>query len=213
MIEQINKSSLRGAPAKGRNCADFIHDSRGVAAVEFSLIALPFLLLIVAILEYSYGNFAQSRLDAVVQQTARDIMTGYVQNQSVSGKALDATQFRAQIMCPKLPALMNCNDLFVDVQAFDPPASGAAPARTPYQNFVNAAKSGLTPPVLDNAKNAYCVGGPKKYVVLRAAYPAPVLTTTAIFPNSTIYNGRKSRVLTSTATFKNEPFPLSNVGC
>lgn len=213
MIERVNETLQRRSGAKARNCVDFVHDSHGFAAVEFGLVALPFLLLVVAILEYAYGNFAQSRLDAVVQQTARQIMTGYVQNQSVSGKALDAAQFRAQIMCPKLPALMSCDDLYVDVQAFDAPASGGAPATTPYQNYVNAAKSGLKPPQLDNAKNAYCVGGPKKYVVLRAAYPAPLLTTALLFPNSTIYKGRKTRLVQSTATFKNEPFPTSNVGC
>ncbi|MCC3247236.1 pilus assembly protein [Methylocystis sp. WRRC1] len=204
MIGHVNSSFRRLAGPSPRNCANLIHDSRGFAAVEFGLIALPFLLLIVAILEYSYGNFAQSRLDAVVQQASRQIMTGYVQNQSVGGKALDANQFRTKIMCPKLPAIMNCADLYVDVQAFDTPD---------YGSFVNATKSGLKPPQLDNSKNAYCVGGAKKYVVIRAAYPAPLLTTALIFPSSTTYKGRKTRLVQSTATFKNEPFPTSNVGC
>lgn len=213
MIERVNKSSSRGAPAKAENCADFVHDRRGFAAVEFGLIALPFLLLIVAILEYSYGNFAQSRLDAVIQQTAREIMTGYVQNQQVGGKPLSAAQFRADILCPKLPAIMSCNDLYVDVQDFDAPTGGAAPATTPYANYVKADKSGLKAPALDNAQNAYCIGGAKKYVVIRAVYPTPILTTAALFPNYTTYKGRKTRLVTSTATFKNEPFPNAYAGC
>lgn len=213
MIERVNETSLRGAPAKGRNCADFVHDSRGFAAVEFGLIAAPFLLLVLAILEYSYGNFAQSRLDAVVQQTAREIMTGYVQGQSVGGKPLDAAQFRAQVLCPKLPAMMKCSDLYVDVQSFDAPAGGPVPASTPYASYVNATNSGLTPPALDNAKNKYCVGGAKKYVVIRAAYPTPILTTAALYPGATTYNGRKARLVMSTASFKNEPFPTTYSGC
>jgi len=213
MIERVNESSLRDAPAKAENCAGFVHDSRGFAGVEFGLVALPFLLLVVAILEYSYGNFAQSRLDAVVQQTAREIMTGSVQNQQVGGKPLNASQFLANVMCPKLPAIMNCKDLYVDVQSFDAPAGGAAPATTPYANYVNATKSGLKPPALDNSKNAYCIGGAKKYVVIRAAYPAPILTTAALFPSFTTYQGRKTRVVISTASFKNEPFPQTYAGC
>ncbi|PPD42046.1 MAG: hypothetical protein CTY15_12745 [Methylocystis sp.] len=213
MIERVNKVSFRGALARTRNCANFLHDSRGVAAVEFGLIALPFLLLVLAILEYSYGNFAQSRLDAVVQQTSREIMTGYVQDQSVAGKPLDANQFRTQIICPKLPAIMSCADLYVDVQSFDAPAGGGAPTTTPYANYVNATKSGLVPPALDNSKNAYCVGGAKKYVVIRVAYPTPVITTAALFPSYSTYKGRKSRVVTSVATFKNEPFPTAYAGC
>lgn len=204
MTVRVNGSFRRLAGSSARNRANLIHDSGGFAAVEFGLIALPFLLLIVAILEYSYGNFVQSRLDAVVQQTSRQIMTGYVQNQSAAGKPLDAAQFRTQIMCPKLPAIMSCADLYVDVQAFDAPD---------YASFVNASKSGLTPPQLDNSRNAYCVGGARKFVVIRAAYPAPLLTTALLFPGGATYKGRKTRLVQSTATFKNEPFPISNVGC
>lgn len=213
MIERVNKASFRGPPAKRRNCADFIHDQRGFAAVEFGMIALPFLLLIFAILEYSYGNFAQSRLDAVVQEAARQIMTGYVQEQRVGGQPLTADQFRKQIICPKLPALMSCSDVYVDVETFDPPKNGAAPVTTPYANFVNATKSGLTPPTLDNTKNSYCIGGKGKYVVIRAAYPTPVITTALLFPSYSTYKGRKIRLVQSTATFKNEPFPTSYPGC
>lgn len=213
MIERVNETLPPRARAKAQNCAGFVHDPRGFAAVEFGLIALPFLLLIVAILEYSYGNFAQSRLDAVVQLAARQIMTGYVQEQRVAGQPLTADQFRTQIICPKLPAIMSCNDLYVEVETFDPPTNGAAPATTPYANFVNASKSGLTPPDLDNSKNAYCIGGKGKYVVMRAVYPAPVLTTAALYPNATTYKGRKARLVQSTATFKNEPFPSAYPGC
>lgn len=211
MIGRVNRSFRRPAGPRAQNCANLIHDSRGFAAVEFALVALPFLLLVVAILEYSYGNFAQSRLDAVVQQTSRQIMTGYVQSQTVSGMPLDANQFRTQIVCPKLPAIMNCADLFVDVQAFDAPGSIAA--ASPYEGYVNATKSGLVPPSLDNSKNHYCVGGAKKYVVLRVAYPVPLITTKLLADYFTDYKGHKARLVQSTATFKNEPFPTSNVGC
>lgn len=213
MTERVNEISLREAPAKRRGGAGFVHDDRGLAAIEMAMIAAPFFLLIAAILEYSFGNYAQSHLDAVVQQAAREIMTGAVQNQTVNGKPLDATQFRTKVMCPKLPAIMNCEDLYVDVQAFEPPAGGGAPATTPYENYLTATKDGVKPPALDNAQNAYCVGGARKFVVLRVAYPAPILTTSAVFPNAATYKGRKARILTTTATFKNEPFPTSRVGC
>ena len=211
MIGRGNRTLERQNGATSRNCADLIYDRRGFAAVEFGLIALPFLLLVLAILEYSYGNYAQSRLDAVVAQTSRQIMTGYVQNQSVGGKALTSQQFRDQIVCPKLPALLSCNDVFVDISAFDAPKSVGA--TSPYETYVNATKSGLIAPKLDNTKNAYCIGDKDKYVVVRFAYPVPVLTTSALYPGAVTYKGHKSRVVTSTATFRNEPFPNSNVKC
>lgn len=211
MIERVNRSLERRTGANSRNCADFIHDRQGFAAVEFGMIALPVLLLIFAILEYSYGNFAQSRLDAVVAQASRQIMTGYVQNQTVRGQPLTAQQFRDQIVCPKLPALLSCNDVYVDIESFNAPNNLAV--TSPYENYVNATKSGLVAPKLDNSKNAYCIGDAKKYVVIRVAYPAPVLTTAILWPNAVTYKGRKSRLVTSTATFKNEPFPTSNAKC
>lgn len=211
MIRRVNKTLEWREGAIACNCVNLIHDRRGFAAVEFALIALPFLLLVVAILEYSYGNFAQSRLDAVVAQTSRQIMTGYVQNQSVGGNALTAQQFRDQIICPKLPALLSCNDVYVDVSNFDAPTNVAA--QSPYESFVNATKSGLIAPKLDNSKNAYCIGDKTKYVVIRVAYPVPVITTALIWPSYVTYKGGKSRIVTSTATFKNEPFPNSNAKC
>ena len=213
MTNRADETPPGESAAHRRPRADFVQDSRAAAAVEMAIVAAPFLLMVVAILEYSFGNYVQSHLDAVVQLTAREIMTGSVQNQTANGQPLDAEHFRTKVICPKLPALMSCADIFVDVQAFEPPAGGGAPGTTPYQSYVAPAKDGLKPPALDNARNAYCVGGPKKFVVLRVSYPSPILTTTTVFPNATTYKGRKTRVVTSTATFKNEPFPTSRINC
>lgn len=206
MIERVKGNASPRAGANRRNFAFFVHDRSGFAAVEFGMIAAPFLLLILAILEYAYGNFAQNRLDAIVAQTARQIMTGYVDAQTVGGKPLTAQQFRDQIVCKNLPALLKCSDIYVDVAAF-------APLSTAYDGYVNASKSGLVTPKLDSS-NGYCIGTKDKpYVVLRVAYAAPVLTTTALYPNAITYKGRKARLLTSVATFKNEPFKNQTSGC
>lgn len=172
---------------------------------------MPFFLLILGILEYAYGDYVQARLDAVVMQTSRQIMTGYAQQQTRGGKPLTAQQFRDEIMCPKLPALMKCADLYVDISNFDAPVDVAA--ASPFDNYVNAGRSGLKTPALDSKSNAYCPGAGKKYVVLRAAYATRQLTTSLIGIATTDYKGHKARVVTSTATFKNEPFPASNAGC
>ncbi len=193
--------------------ASFLLEARGAAAIEFGMIAAPFFLIIFAIFDYSYGNYLQAQLESVTRLTARDILTGSVQNQTVKGQPLDATAFRKNVLCPKLPAIMTCDAVFVDVQAFNPPSDGPIPTSTPYENFINDAESGVTPPSFDNKANAYCVGGAGKYVVLRVAYPAPILTTSLLYPEATSYNGRLVRLLTATATFRNEPFPTSNVTC
>lgn len=205
MIDRVNENAAARAGGNPRNSHNFLHDRRGYVAVEFALIALPFLLMIVAILEYAYGNFAQARLDAVVAKAGRQIMTGYVNSQTIGGAPLTAAQFRDKIICKDLPALLKCSDIYVDVAAFkaDPNA---------YKPYINASNSGLVTPKLDTT-NGYCIGSKEKpYVVLRVAYPAPIVTTSVIYPNTITYKGRKARLLTSVATFKNEPFQASNMG-
>jgi pilus assembly protein Flp/PilA len=133
-------------------------------------------------------------------------MTGYVYSQKIDGKPLTAQQFRDTIVCPKLPAMLKCSDIYVDVAAF-------APSPTAYDGYVNTTNSGLKTPKLDTT-NGYCIGTKDRpYVVLRIAYPAPVLTTSLIYPNTVTYKGRKSRLLTSVAAFKNEPFKNEATGC
>lgn len=211
MSGRVNKNSPARNGSNTRNCANLIYDRRGSTALEFGLIAMPFFLLVLGILEYAYGNYVQARLDAVVMQTSRQIMTGYVQQQTSGGKPLTAQQFHDDIMCPKLPALMKCADLYVDVSDFDAPPDVSS--ASPYENYVNTSKTGLKTPALDNTRNSYCLGAGKKYVVLRVAYAARQLTTPLIGIATTDYKGHKVRVVTSTATFKNEPFPTSNAGC
>jgi len=191
-----------GAPARRR----FFENRDGSFIVEFALIAAPLFFLVLGILETGYANFVQSRMDAAVRETSRLVMTGDVQNRTVAGKPLTAAQFRDQILCPRLPSAMKCADVFVNVKVFSPPAPGAA---SPYEQFVNKAKNGLIPPALDNTKNAYCVGQGKEYVVLQAVYPLPLLTTVFLQARPATYKGRPARLVQSTATFKNEPFPAT----
>ncbi len=199
----------RGVPgALGR----FSADRRGAAAVEFALVCLPLFFVILGIIEIGWGNFTQSLMDAAVQSTARLIMTGVVQNTQVNGQPLTAQQFRDQILCPKLPSTMNCNDVFVNVSVFSEPTSLTAPS--PYTQFINASGTGLVTPALDNANNSYCIGANASYVVIDVVYPLPVLTTGYLAAAASSYKGYPVRMLQSTATFKNEPFTITGTaGC
>ncbi|MGA8172873.1 MAG: TadE/TadG family type IV pilus assembly protein [Methylocystis sp.] len=194
------------------NRPGFAADARGSTAVEFAIICLPLVFLILGIIEIGWGNFTQSRMDAAVQSTARLIMTGVVQNTQVAGQPLSAQEFRDQILCPKLPSTMNCNDVFVNVSVFAEPTSLTAPS--PYMQFINAAGTGLVTPALDNSKNGYCVGANASYVVVDVVYPLPLLTTGYLAAGASTYNGYPVRMLQSTATFKNEPFTITGTaGC
>lgn len=187
--------------AAGRTARLFARDRAGSTIVEFALIALPLFMLILGVLEIGWGNFVQSRLDAAVQQASRQVMTGFAQKQKVNGNPMNAQQFRDMILCPKLPSFVKCADVYVNVATVDEKTAA------PFDQFVNNTKNGLVPPDLSGQKNSYQLGEGKNYVVLQAAYPLPALTSVLRSSKTTTYNGKPVRLLLSTATFKNEPFP------
>jgi len=193
--------TLRPATGRSRMSTRFARNAEGSTMVEFAFIALPLFLLVFAILELGWGNFVQSRLDAATQQAARQVMTGAAQAARVSGQPLTAAQFRDQFICPKLPASMACADVYVNVSTIDPTQA------TPFSPFVNATGSGLVAPDLAGVGNAYALGAGRNYVVLQVAYPLKTFAG-ALLSNGH-YAGKSVRVLMSTSTFKNEPFPNS----
>src|SRR3954454_7454455 len=88
------------------------HDD-GVAAVEFGIVAAPFLALMFAIMETALVFFASQTLETAVADSARLIMTGQAQSQS-----FDAGQFKTSV-CSKIGGLFDCaGGLYVDVKKY-----------------------------------------------------------------------------------------------
>lgn len=182
----------------------FRSDRQGATAVEFGLIAVPFLGLLFAIFETAFVFFATEGLEAAVADAARTIMTGQVQSTSITS----STQFRDQMICnptlPRkrlLPSFIDCSQILVDIRqatAF----SGTDMSRNFYSN-----------PTM-----SYSPGGGGCIVVVRAAYPMPVyfpiLTVTGLSTAGQVsYNGSMRHMLVGTAAFRNEPFPGSLASC
>jgi Flp pilus assembly protein TadG len=74
----------------------FVQESKAMAAVEFAIIGLPFLLMIAEIFQSALFVFDSAALDSATQAAARQILTGSVQNGN-----LTATQFRTTSECSK----------------------------------------------------------------------------------------------------------------
>src|SRR4051794_7539458 len=60
----------------GRAQADFLRAREGATAVEFALLALPFLAILSATLEVAIGSWAQEMLQQAVSDAGRQIYTG-----------------------------------------------------------------------------------------------------------------------------------------
>src|SRR5688572_33332356 len=158
----------------------------GSAAVEFGMVAMPFLALIFAIMETALVFFAGQALETAVQDSARLIMTGQAQSQGFSQSAFK------NAVCQKIYGLFDCQaGVHIDVKTY------------PSFSSVN-----LAPP-LDAGGNfqnnfSYQPGGPGDIVVVRLFYQWPVFV--ALLQNMT---GNK-RLLVATSAFRNEPYASTN---
>lgn len=168
----------------------FIRARRGSAALEFSLVIIPFFLLSFGLAEISMIGLAQTSLDFGVTEAARQIRTGQAQ---LNG--LDQVAIRDRI-CNEVNRFMvlACdNNLFLDVDRFD--------------SFVDANNSNQQP--IQNGEFqpggfGYNAGTPSDIVVVRAYYRWQVMTP--MFENvfANVSNGE--RILVSTMMFRNEPY-------
>ena len=157
----------------------------GSAAVEFGMVAMPFLALVFAIMETAIVFFAGQALETAVADSARLIMTGQAQSQGFNQGAFKTA------VCQKVYGLFDCaNGVYVDVKT--------------YTSFNNV---NMTPPIVNgNFQNntGYQPGGPGDIVVVRLFYQWPIYVS--LLQNM---NGNK-RLLVATAAFRNEPYAGTN---
>jgi Flp pilus assembly protein TadG len=168
----------------------FMRARSGAAAVEFGLVAIPFLALTFAIVETAMLFFATQSLEAAVADASRQILTGQAQTAGYNTGA----SFKQNVVCTYLRTgvtLFDCSKVVVDVQNFSTFAS-ATPS-TP-----------LTGGALDPNKAQFNAGGPGCIEVVSFYYEWPLYVTQLGFDMSNFGAGK--RLLVSTAVFRNEPY-------
>jgi Flp pilus assembly protein TadG len=159
----------------------------GAAAVEFGLVAAPFLALVFAIMETAIVFFAGQALETAGGTSARLIMTGQAQTQG-----FDQAKFK-QAVCANIYGLFNCNGgLSIDVK-----------------NYTSFASINTALPIdangnLQTASFGYAPGGPGDIVVVRLMYQWPVFVSLMGLNLSDLSGGK--RLLVSTIAFRNEPY-------
>jgi Flp pilus assembly protein TadG len=165
----------------------FARGNDGAAAVEFGMVAAPFLALMFAIMETALVFFAGQTLETAVADSARLIMTGQAQSQS-----FDAAHFKTSV-CSKVGGLFDCaGGLYVDVKTYSSFGSVDNSAPVDANGNLKTSTFGYTP------------GGPGDIVVVRLMYQWPVYASLLGF-NLGNMAGNK-RLLMATAAFRNEPY-------
>jgi Flp pilus assembly protein TadG len=97
---RIARCACRLLPA--RLARRFLRQEEGAAAVEFALVATPFLALAFAILEMALVFFAGQTLESATADSTRLIMTGQAQ---LAG--YDETQFKTAV-CDRVAGMFDC---------------------------------------------------------------------------------------------------------
>lgn len=179
----------RRPAGKGSLPARFCKHNRGSVAIEFVMIALPFFLLIFAVVEVTLSFTAEQVMSNAVDDISRQLRTGQLKTTDVS----DATKLKARI-CPQLfMAATPCPDLEVDLQTYA--TFKTVPTTIPLKsdNDVDVSALKVNP------------GGAGTINQLRIFYRWPILTDLMKTRIASIQSQGKT-LLFSTVTWQNEPY-------
>ncbi len=171
----------------------FTRSKSGATAVEFGFVALPFLMLLFAIIEVSLVFFGTLALDNAVEQTGRLVRTGQAQASSMSASA-----FKDNI-CNQVVSIFDCaSKLQVELVTFPNFQAASDYASNDGNNPINSSGD-LRDDFVFNASSAA-----EEIVLLRAYFEWDL---TLAFPGIGLANmGNGNRLITAVTAFKNEPF-------
>lgn len=169
-------------------CAAFFACKDGATAVEFALVAPPFLGLLLGIIQTFLVFFAGEQLETIVNQTSRLILTGQAQKANMTQATF------AQALCTNVTVLFSCGNFMIDVQTYS--SFSATNTGTPTLTFNSQGQVTNT--------WQYQPGAAGQIVVVRVMYQWPVLLGPLGFSLSNLSNG--NRLLMASAAFKNEPY-------
>jgi len=163
----------------------FVRAREGTAAVEFALLALPFFLIVFAILETAFIFIGNVTLEQAVTKASRIVRTGNVARENVS-----EADFR-KMLCGEITVLMSCDNIKLDLRSYSDFAS--IPTSAP-----------IVAGALSEGDFRFERGNAGQIMALRAFYEWPLFTN---FMESYLsdLSGRK-HLLMSVSVFQTEPF-------
>ncbi|MEP9386626.1 TadE/TadG family type IV pilus assembly protein [Mesorhizobium sp. KR9-304] len=181
--EPIDKGRRQGFLSR------FLRNRSGSTAVEFSLLSIPFAMLVFAILESCISFAGQQVLANATDDVARQIRTGQLKPADLTKESLEA------MICDRLDIIVTagCPGLEVDLREFATFAEAAA------------VRIKLTPErELDTSDFAVDPGLSMSKNMLRVFYEWPVITDFMARMLSNLKGGKTLHF--ATVTWQNEPF-------
>lgn len=168
-------------------------DRRGATAIEFALVAVPFVMIVLAIIEISMMYAAHSIMLGATQDAVRAVRTGQVQ--AISDPD-EADKFFREQLCKHIPIrLVDCNSIQFHVEVLE--------------SFATAAPS----VVVDedgNIEGGTDYGEEEDVLMVTVLYYHPMFSPmmAAFFADSP----NNTRLLTGTFVFQTEPYKVDRDG-
>lgn len=201
-----DRNSDKQGPNKARRrkplLRRFARSTDGAAAIEFAILAIPYFLIIFAILETFIAFIGENIISNGVDVMARKVRTGDIRSTNTT-----STAFRTAF-CNEISILITCSAdeiatpkrLYIDLRSFSNYAD--IPTTIPRQSTAQNAD-------LKTTDFAYSPGGAKSINMLRVYYRWPVLTDLVRPMLTTVRssNGTGDFLIVATATFQNEDYP------
>ncbi|MDI1327042.1 MAG: pilus assembly protein [Brevundimonas sp.] len=165
--------------------ARLLAERDGSAAVEFGMVALPFFMMMFAILELGLVFVTDSVLENAAIETGRLIRTG-----QASAQNMTAAQFKTSL-CSRM-----------SIFASDCDARASVDVRVIPQ-FAVTPPDPMAGGTFDTGSLTYANGNPGDLILVRVWYRQPLLTTFLGQGLSRLSDG--AAMLTATTAFRNEP--------
>ena len=189
MSAKIASEYPLGQESPRRLLSRFRRDRRGTTAIEFTALAIPFSLLVFAILESCISFAGQQVMSNITDDIARQLRTGQIRPAELDDAKLKT------LICDRLEMIVadGCPGLLVDLREYPTFADAAAERiRLTSDRDIDTTGFAVTP------------GPSVSKNMLRVFYKWPVMTD---FMRKSMSNLKDGKTLHfATATWQNEPF-------
>lgn len=195
----VGRVVCRGFPRWSARLAKWRADRSGSAAIEFAIVALPFLMLLFGTISVSLYYFTTFTVENAVWMASRSIRTGQFQQGqgAYAGYATNEDRKKAfkKALCDKAPAYLDCSKAVVLVQSNNGGFSSIAPPA--------CATNGTLP---DQANAQFNPGSADSVVMVTVCYPWSFGTRLPFLPlPATLSDG--SLLIQASVAFRSEPYP------
>jgi Flp pilus assembly protein TadG len=164
-VEETIETSAKPAPARRGLLARFARDRRGVVALEFGMVSIPFLGLLCAIFETAFVFYNHEIFDTTVAHVARQILINqYSTTTQTAANWVNATGTNGYSLCGSLPSYFLCSNVRVNITASAAGGTFSSLSGTITENFLNSN------PTSTNVN----LGQPGSIVVFQAFYAMPI---------------------------------------